>query len=67
MTEHKIKTIEDLTNLVNSKNVNRIIKALQSYLLSIAYFKKAEIPIEFKSFTWIDDNKREINFKIDSE
>ena len=67
MKEYRCATIEDITSVVNAKNIDSFLNDFEVYLRSIVYFKSAEIPIEFKSFTWIDDNKKEIKFQIDLE
>jgi hypothetical protein len=67
---YKIKTLKDIFEAVDTKNVDGFLKDFESWLRMTVALKAEQNPyleLVDASFTWIDDNKnvlRSVKFEI---
>ena len=68
--EKKLKSVEDIINVVNENNLDNFIVDFKNYLamhivLKIAKenHKDVDVQVDKTIFQWIDDGKNEINLK----
>ncbi len=68
---HKIKTIQDISNVVTSENIDNFLKdfegVLRGHILLKSVANSTESKIEFGEFEWTDDNKHDITFILSED
>ena len=66
--KYTIRTIEDLCKVITLDNAENVLKDFRAMISQWLYLKTLhpKSGIKLKEFTWIDDGKHQINFKIDS-
>jgi hypothetical protein len=67
MKQYEIKTLDDIMNVVNEENIDRFIKEFKNNILAAKEFKKAIPTLEYQGFVWIDDNKNNVEFEIQTK
>jgi len=76
MKKHKIKTMQDATDIITRENLPRFLKDFEGFLMSYIIMaellealdtfskEKEKTKIKTIGFTWIDDGKDNINVNI---
>lgn len=68
MNEYNLRTIKQITNVVNENNIDNFLIDFGNFLRTRIGFKKLGLKgiakMDFTSFKWIDDGKTDIIFNI---
>jgi hypothetical protein len=64
MKTHKIKTIQDVVNAVDEKNMDAFLTDFKSFLTAITILKvNGSIP-KIETMTWVDDGKNDVTIDL---
>jgi hypothetical protein len=64
MKTHKIKTIQDVVNAVDEKNIDAFLVDFKSFLTTITILKvNGSIP-KIETMTWVDDGKNDVTIDL---
>lgn len=68
MNNHKLRTIKQITNVVNENNIDNFLIDFRSFLQARIGWKKLGMngiaKMDFTSFNWIDDGKNDVMVEI---
>lgn len=68
MNQYKLRTIKQITNVVNENNIDNFLVDFRSFLQTRIGWKKLNmnglIKIDFTSFNWMDDGKNDVVITI---
>jgi len=68
-SEHKIDTIQDILDCVNSENIDSFLFDLSVFLRSANKFKEKNgiRRLQAERFVWIDDNKNTYKITVENK
>ena len=61
---YQINTIQDMIDSVNDENIDNFLEDLKSVIQIEQKLQSSYNTLECKGFTWIDDNKNNIELKL---
>ena len=69
--KHKIKTIQDIIDVVTEDNIDNFMKDFRGFIdayIAMKGFSDAavgtDVPMSVATLTWIDDNEHKINITL---